>query len=62
MNITGKQKYHDSSEEENNHTEKEWDNPKNPEGTEDERDIEQLERQLEEARRRKENLTDDDEN
>lgn len=41
--------------------EKDWDNPKNPEATEDQRDKEQLERQLEEAERRKENLTDDNE-
>lgn len=39
---------------------KDWDNPKDPEGTEDKRDIEQVERQIEEAKRRKENLTDDE--
>lgn len=37
--------------------EKDWENPKNPEATEDSRDVEQLQRQLEEAKRRKENLT-----
>ena len=40
--------------------EKKWDNPKNPEGTEDQRDVEQIERQLEEAKRRKDNLTTGD--
>lgn len=40
--------------------EKDWDNPKNPEGTTDQRDIEQLERQKEEAKRRKENLSSDE--
>ena len=40
--------------------EKNWDNPKNPEATEDGRDVEQIERQIEEAKRRKENLTNDD--
>lgn len=39
--------------------EKSWDNPGNPEGTEDQRDIEQVERQMEEAKRRKENLSKD---
>ena len=36
--------------------EKDWENPMNPEGTEDQRDVEQVERQMEEAKRRKENL------
>lgn len=36
---------------------KEWENPLNPEKPGDERDQEQLQRQLEEAKRRKENLT-----
>lgn len=40
--------------------EKKWNNPKDPEGTEDKRDMEQVERQIEEAQRRKENLTDDE--
>ncbi|MES3018088.1 MAG: hypothetical protein V4721_09925 [Bacteroidota bacterium] len=38
--------------------EKDWENPKNPEATEDSRDEEQLERQMEEAKRRKDNLTE----
>ena len=42
--------------------EKNWDNPKNPEATEDARDEEQLERQIEEAKRRKDNLTEEDKN
>lgn len=41
-----------------NTEEQEWDNPKNPEKAGDERDLEQLKRQAEEAERRKENLTD----
>lgn len=40
--------------------EKGWDNPKNPEATEDARDSEQLKRQIEEAKRRKENLTEEE--
>jgi hypothetical protein len=40
--------------------EKDWENPKNPEATQDARDKEQLERQIEEAKRRKENLTNDE--
>ena len=40
--------------------EKDWDNPKNPEAPHDARDVEQIQRQLEEAKRRKENLTDDE--
>ncbi|MEJ7692615.1 hypothetical protein [Daejeonella sp.] len=39
--------------------EKAWENPKNPEATEDSRDEEQLDRQIEEAKRRKDNLTED---
>lgn len=38
----------------------EWENPLNPEKPGDERDAEQLKRQLKEAKRRKDNLTDDD--
>ncbi|MGB4773860.1 MAG: hypothetical protein WBP45_01695 [Daejeonella sp.] len=38
--------------------EQEWENPKSPEDTKDERDKEQMKRQLEEAKRRSENLTD----
>jgi hypothetical protein len=39
--------------------EKDWENPKNPEAPSDSRDKEQLQRQLEEAKRRKDNLTDE---
>ncbi|HEY8784209.1 MAG TPA: hypothetical protein VIM16_21450 [Mucilaginibacter sp.] len=39
--------------------EKEWDNPLDPEMTSDERDKEQLLRQYKEAKRRKDNLTED---
>jgi len=61
MTDPGKQK---NSEKKEDFPEKEknWENPKNPEATEDVRDQEQLERQLEEAKRRKENLTEDDTN
>ncbi len=62
MDNKGKKKPGHSSKEENSHIEKEWDNPKNPEATEDERDAEKLLRQVEEAKRRKENLTDDEQN
>ena len=41
--------------------EKTWENPMNPEMTSDDRDKEQLLRQYEEAKRRKKNLTKDDE-
>jgi hypothetical protein len=41
--------------------EKEWDNPIEPEKTSDERDKEQLLRQYKEAKRRKDNLTEDEE-
>jgi hypothetical protein len=40
--------------------EKEWENPLDPEKPGDARDQEQLARQLKEAKRRKDNLTDDD--
>jgi hypothetical protein len=40
--------------------EKEWENPVNPAMTSDERDKEQLLRQYKEAKRRKDNLTQDD--
>ena len=61
MTIPGKRNDQDSSKKENfPEKEKDWENPKNPEATEDGRDEEQLERQLEEAKRRKENLTDND--
>lgn len=39
--------------------EKEWDNPVNPTQTSDERDKEQLLRQYKEAKRRKNNLTEE---
>jgi hypothetical protein len=41
--------------------EKEWENPADPALTSDERDKEQLLRQYKEAKRRKDNLTEDDE-
>lgn len=50
----------DPKKEKKPHVEKNWNNPKDPEGTEDKRDMEQVERQIEEAKRRKENLTDDE--
>ena len=40
--------------------EKEWENPVDPAMTSDERDKEQLLRQYKEAKRRKDNLTQDD--
>lgn len=42
--------------------EKEWANPVNPSMTSDERDKEQLLRQYKEAKRRKDNLTQEDNN
>ena len=42
--------------------EKEWENPIEPTKTSDERDKEQLLRQYTEAKRRKDNLTENDEN
>ena len=41
--------------------EKEWENPVDPAKTSDERDKEQLLRQYKEAKRRKDNLTEDNE-
>ncbi len=41
-------------------TEKEWENPANPAMTSDDRDKEQLFRQYREAKRRKDNLTTDE--
>lgn len=38
-----------------------WENPSNPEKAEDQRDVEQLLRQKHEAERRKNNLSDDEE-
>ncbi|HJP63917.1 MAG TPA: hypothetical protein VJ844_10760 [Mucilaginibacter sp.] len=40
--------------------EQEWENPQNPEDTSDSRDKEQIVRQYEEAKRRKDNLTEKD--
>lgn len=40
--------------------EKEWEDPLHPKEASDERDKEQIERQYEEAKRRKENLTETD--
>jgi hypothetical protein len=40
--------------------EKDWENPKSPEDTGDKRDKEQLLRQIEEAKRRKDNLDEND--
>lgn len=42
--------------------EKEWENPVNPAMTSDDRDKEQLIRQYKEAKRRKDNLTDENTN
>ena len=42
------------------HQEQTWENPKAPEETGDEREVEQLMRQKKEAERRYENLTKDD--
>ena len=42
--------------------EQQWENPLNPEKPGDSRDQEQLERQYKEAKRQKENLTEDDNN
>ena len=57
MDETGKEK--EPGKEKEAVPEKDWDNPGNPEETRDQRDTEQIERQIEEARRRKENLTKD---
>ncbi|MGN6638980.1 MAG: hypothetical protein ACTHJ8_08715 [Mucilaginibacter sp.] len=40
--------------------EQEWENPQNPEQSSDARDKEQIVRQYEEAKRRKDNLTEKD--
>ncbi len=42
--------------------EKQWENPVNPAMTSDDRDKEQLLRQYKEAKRRKDNLTEEDNN
>jgi hypothetical protein len=44
----------------NESEEKEWENPVNPAMSTDERDKEQLLRQYKEAKRRKDNLTEDE--
>jgi hypothetical protein len=46
----------------NESEEKEWDNPVNPAMSTDERDKEQLLRQYKEAKRRKDSLTDNEDN
>jgi len=46
-----------SKKEQQGHEEKEWDNPVDPANTSDDRDKEQLLRQYREAKRRKDNLT-----
>ncbi len=51
----------DSKKNRESEEEKEWENPVDPAMTSDERDKEQLLRQYKEAKRRKDNLTDDDE-
>ncbi|MBS1531856.1 MAG: hypothetical protein JSU01_16230 [Bacteroidetes bacterium] len=50
---TGKKKAAESDE-------KEWEDPQNPESPSDARDKEQIVRQYEEAKRRKDNLTEKD--
>ena len=47
---------------ENPGEEKEWENPQAPEKTSDERDKEQLARQYKEAKRRHDNLSENQEN
>ena len=47
------------SENETQHEKQTWDNPKDPEGASDKRDLEQLERQKTEAERRKDNLSEE---
>jgi hypothetical protein len=44
----------------NKEGDKEWENPVNPSDTSDERDKEQLLRQYKEAKRRKDNLTENE--
>ncbi|HVW96369.1 MAG TPA: hypothetical protein VHA56_10425 [Mucilaginibacter sp.] len=50
-----------SKHRENSQEEKEWENPVDPAKTSDERDKEQLLRQFKEAKRRKDNLTESEE-
>jgi len=51
--VTGKKKEAESDE-------KEWENPREPANSSDERDKEQIVRQYKEAKRRKDNLTETD--
>ncbi len=44
-----------------NDNDQEWENPSNPEAPKDAREKEQIERQFEEAKRRNENLTENEE-
>lgn len=50
----------DAKQPDNGQEEQEWENPVNPEQPADSRDDEQIKRQYEEAKRRKENLTETD--
>ncbi|HEY1008924.1 MAG: hypothetical protein ACO1NS_13355 [Daejeonella sp.] len=60
MNKPGKEKKKQTgSKEPELEPEKDWENPRNPEAPTDPRDVEKLQRQLEEAQRRKENLSED---
>lgn len=47
---------------ENTGEEKKWDNPQDPENTSDNRDRDQIARQYREAKRRHDNLTEDQDN
>ena len=58
MNDHKKKHQPDPPEKQENQKEKEWENPVDPEGAEDQREREQIERQKKEAERRNENLTD----
>jgi len=57
MTVVNKLKVPKESEEKG----QDWENPANPEKAEDNRDVEQLIRQKNEAERRKSNLSDSDE-
>ncbi len=60
MNNPGKEKDKQAgSEEPKLEPEKDWENPRNPEAPSDPRDVEKLQRQLEEAKRRKDNLSEE---
>ncbi|MEJ6980504.1 hypothetical protein WG906_08590 [Pedobacter sp. P351] len=58
MTVVNKIKIPDESKEKG----QDWENPSNPEKAEDQRDLEQLLRQKHEAERRKNNLSDSEEN